>query len=126
MKRIVKLIATAVVILCAATSCGSDVPGSAAGDSASESVASSDPAVSSAPDSAAGTEGEEEFQCLLAQQDVTATFGMPAEARRDALKKVFSELPEPANERVQFYRSAVQQILDSENSDLASVDSLIC
>ena len=125
MKQILKLIATAVVVLCAATSCGSDVAVSPVADSTLVS-ADSEPAVSAVSDSVAESSGEEEFQCLLALQDVTATFGMAKDARRVTLKKVFSELPESANERIRVYQSAVRKILDSENSDLTDLDSLTC
>ncbi len=112
------------VFVSAVSACGTKSRGNPAMDSSVDSVVRSVPLGSGSPDSVA--DGEDSFQCLVAQQDVAATFGMDTDARRVALKMVFSELSPPANERVKVYQTAVKRILDSENSDLTLVDTLVC
>jgi hypothetical protein len=130
MKRRMVSLTSALLFACSVSACGRNAAKPIVSDApvALTTVAvSSVPVVVSVPDSSVVCgSGEESFQCLLAQQDVTATYGMEAQARRLALRKVFGDLADAENDRVKAYQDAVKQIVDSDTSDLNAVDSLVC
>jgi hypothetical protein len=130
MRRVMVSLTSALLLVCSVSGCGRNAAKPIVSDTSvalTTVVVSSIPVVVSVPDSSvAGGSGEESFQCLLAQQDVTATYGMEAQARRLALRKVFGDLADAENDRVKAYQDAVKQIVDSDTSDLNAVDSLVC
>jgi hypothetical protein len=120
---------SALLFACSVSACGRNAAKPIVSDApvALTTVAVSSVPVVSVPDSSVvGGSGEGSFQCLLAQQDVTATYGMEAESRRLVLRKVFGDLADSENDRVKAYQDAVRQIVDSDTSDLNAVDSLVC